>query len=110
MESNVARSQRSAIANQVQNLRRDFCPPIDEPTFYAICSDYDLRNQKALANCLKDLDVIRVAAVEADTTAFDASGTGGFAARDPELSGDSNSSQNGTASASQEIEYHDRAE
>lgn len=104
MEKTVARSQRNAVTNQVQNLRRDFCPPIDEPTFYAICFDYDLRNQEALGACRKDLDVIRVAAVEADTTAFDASGTGGFAARDPETSGDSNSSHNGAASASQEIE------
>lgn len=92
------------VTKWLQKLRSDFCPPIDEPAFYAICLDYDLGNQEALGTCLENLEIIKAAALEADTTAFDASGTGGFSARDTETSVESASSCNGAVSGSQEVE------
>ncbi|KAF7507926.1 hypothetical protein GJ744_009960 [Endocarpon pusillum] len=88
----------------IEKLRSDFCPPIDEPTFYSICLDYDLGNQEALGTCLENLEIIKAAAVESDTTAFDASGTGGFVARDLKTSVESASSYNGALSGSQQVE------
>ncbi len=61
-------------------------------------------NPEALSTCLRHLEIIKAAAVEADTTAFDASGTGGFVAKDFETSGESASSCNGAFSGSQEVE------
>ena len=88
----------------MQKLRSDFCPPIDEPVFYAICSDYDLGKQEALNTCLRDLEIIKAGAISADTALFDASGTGGFAARVSETSDESGSSHHGATSESQAIE------
>jgi hypothetical protein len=88
----------------LQRLRGEFCPPIDEPAFYAICSDHNLRSQDELNICYRDLAIIKAAAIEADTTNFDASGTGGFAARETETSGESESSHNGANSWSQDVD------
>ncbi len=88
----------------MQILRSEFCPPIDEPVFLAICSDYDLQNKEGLSACLRDLEIIKAAAIETDTSAFDASGTGGFAVKDSGTSGESESSLNGATSGSQDVE------
>lgn len=93
-----------SVTKQSQKLRKDFCPPIDEPAFYAICSDYDLKSHEGLSACMRDLEIIRAAANEVDITSFDASGTGGFVNRDLETSGESGSSHSGTASRSQEVD------
>lgn len=87
-----------------ERLRSDFCPPIDEAVLYAICSDYQLGNQEARSACLRNLEIIKAAALEADTRAFDASGTGGFVAKDPDTYGGSESSHNDMTSGSQEFD------
>lgn len=92
------------IIDWAQQLRQDFCPPIDEPVFLAICHDYDLASQEGHRDCVRDLEFIKAAALETDATLFDASGTGGLAERDTATSVESQSSHNGATSGSQEVE------
>jgi hypothetical protein len=103
-QSATSCSHPNTATEFLQKLRKDFCPPIDDTTFYAICNDHDLASQEALRACLCNLEFIKAAAIEADTTVFDASGTGGFSGKDTETSAESHSSQNGATSELQEID------
>ena len=65
----------SRVANINELLRKEYCPPLDEPTFYAIALDFELpENEDALKAILDDL---RAAAAAQGTVDFDPSGTGG---------------------------------
>jgi CUE domain len=95
---------KKVLTQGSQKLRLEFCPPIDEPAFYSICSDHDLDNPESLNVCLSNLNFIKADALEADVSAFDASGTGGFTAKWGETSSESQSSNNGATSGSQEVD------
>lgn len=63
-------------ANISKELRAAYCPPLDEPLFYAIVSEYELpRDRDALSAVLDDL---KTGALEQVDTDFDPSGTGGL--------------------------------
>ncbi|KAI5283281.1 hypothetical protein KEM54_002262, partial [Ascosphaera aggregata] len=75
-ESTLVNSSQEQVLN---DLEREYCPPLDAALFAAIALDYDLAKQSSL-NALRDiLDALRAeaAADQLENAAFDPSGTGG---------------------------------
>lgn len=64
-------------------LRKEYCPPLDDATFYAIFDDYkdqsDLSTEEHLDIVRKAFDSLKSSAIAEDTVEFDPSGTGGIA-------------------------------
>lgn len=60
-----------------QTLRKEYCPPLDEATFFAITSDHDLASPDGLHDCVAILNALRQGAIEQENAEFDPSGTGG---------------------------------
>lgn len=65
-------------------LRKEYCPPLEDATFYAIFDEYqdqfDLTNREHFASIRSILDSLKVSASAEDTVDFDPSGTGGISA------------------------------
>ena len=64
--------------DSLDELRQEYCPPLDEAVFYAIASDYDLNQPTDVQSFKATLEPLRTSAVEQENTDFDPSGTGGF--------------------------------
>ncbi|KAK5196693.1 hypothetical protein LTR99_005484 [Exophiala xenobiotica] len=68
-------------ASEKEKLRSAYCPPVDDATFLAIASDYELPRDREILVAV--LDTLKDGALEQENTDFDPSGTGGPAhARD----------------------------
>ena len=65
----------------LDELLQEYCPPLDEAVFYAIASDYDLKQPNDVQSFRATLEPLRESAVEQENTDFDPSGTGGFSHR-----------------------------
>ncbi|KIW78803.1 hypothetical protein Z517_08642 [Fonsecaea pedrosoi CBS 271.37] len=59
---------------EVEALRVQYCPPLDDALFYAIASDYQLPQDRAALTA--DLDRLKAGAIEQEDAEFDPSGTG----------------------------------
>jgi CUE domain len=58
-----------------KTLRKAYCPPIEDATFYAISLDYELPAENEALVAI--LDSLKAAAIVQENTDFDPSGTGG---------------------------------
>ncbi|KAI9727068.1 MAG: hypothetical protein M1834_008536 [Cirrosporium novae-zelandiae] len=65
---------------ELEQLEKDYCPPIDSALFLSIISDYDLAVVAELEAAKEVLDQIKLSAIEEDNLLFDPSGSSGFAA------------------------------
>ena len=75
----VSVKQRPAqVLTDLQTLRQDYCPPLDDAAFYAIASDYDLPADRSALTAI--LDHLKADAVVQENSNFDPSGTGGSTA------------------------------
>ena len=63
------------MAHIKQALRATYCPPLDEPLFYAIISDHELPQDRDTVTSV--LDSLKAGAIEQNAADFDPSGTGG---------------------------------
>lgn len=91
-----------------ETLRADYCPPLDDATFYAIFDEYqsqfDLRDKGRLVEVRTTLESLKAGAIAEDTADFDPSGTGGIAANS-ELYGSTDTPSNSEhASPSYDVE------
>ncbi|KAJ5634525.1 hypothetical protein N7528_002367 [Penicillium herquei] len=58
-----------------QELKREYCPPIDDALFAAIASDYDLAQPDSEAELRACLETLKESAIEQEDLPFDPSGT-----------------------------------
>ncbi|OAP58275.1 hypothetical protein AYL99_07365 [Fonsecaea erecta] len=59
---------------QLETLRVQYCPPLDDALFYAIVSDHKLPQDSAVLTSI--LDSLKAGAIEQEDAEFDPSGTG----------------------------------
>lgn len=59
----------------MQELEKEYCPPVDSALFAAITTDFDLDNPDEVKSLRKTLDSIRDLAVQQENLPFDPSGT-----------------------------------
>ncbi|KIW24756.1 uncharacterized protein PV07_10450 [Cladophialophora immunda] len=59
---------------QIETLRVQYCPPLDDALFYAIASEYQLPQDRAALTAV--LDSLKAGAIEQEDAEFDPSGTG----------------------------------
>ena len=58
-------------------LQKEYCPPIDSALFFAIVSDFDLRDETSVVELRATLDILKENAATQDSTTFDPSGCSG---------------------------------
>ncbi|QSZ36147.1 hypothetical protein DSL72_007272 [Monilinia vaccinii-corymbosi] len=61
----------------VARMEAEYCPPLDNSTFRAIVTDYDLFDEEQIQNARMILDMIRQGAEVEEATGFDPSGNSG---------------------------------
>lgn len=62
----------------IQELEKDYCPPLDPALFSAIASDFDLEDASQAQHCRDTLDTLKLSALEQEDLPFDPSGTSGL--------------------------------
>ncbi|KAE8135835.1 hypothetical protein BDV38DRAFT_250981 [Aspergillus pseudotamarii] len=85
--------------NQLRELEKDYCPPLDPALFTAIACDYDLSDSAQLQQLRETLDTLKLSAWEQEDLPFDPSGTSGLGASGVDSEGipsEHSVSQNGT--------------
>ncbi|KFY38380.1 hypothetical protein V494_04372 [Pseudogymnoascus sp. VKM F-4513 (FW-928)] len=67
---------------RIAELKSRYCPPLDETTFLAILSDYDLSSWNDIENACKVLDMVAESVEAEESTGFDPSGSSGVPVAD----------------------------
>ncbi|KAL8637606.1 MAG: hypothetical protein Q9228_005136 [Teloschistes exilis] len=65
------------VESVLQDLEKQYCPPIDPALFYALIYDYDLSDPSSIWKARKTLDVLRESATAEGDSPFDPSGSSG---------------------------------
>lgn len=63
--------------NIAKVLRREYCPPVDEPLLFAIVSEYNLDLPEERRNVINILSQLKKSALQEENTDFDPTGTSG---------------------------------
>ena len=89
----------SSDVPELETLRKAYCPPVDDATFYAISSDFDLPQDHD--SLIAILDELKAGAEVEERTTFDPSGTGGAAPLNDET--DASHTTSGAPSTSNDV-------
>ncbi|KAL8723482.1 MAG: hypothetical protein Q9225_000215 [Loekoesia sp. 1 TL-2023] len=63
------------VDDVLQNIEREYCPPLDSALFYAIISDYDLSDNQSIEAARKTLDTLKDGVSAEGNSLFDPSGS-----------------------------------